>query len=767
MKKISTLICVLIICGNVGKSQEVNDTILLENILVIPSPFSNYLYNDNAFGSLHFSTEDVSKSSAFLNESLLNAPSVHVNDATTNPVAQDIQIRGFHTSPLYGLSQEIAVYADGVKKNDLLGDAVFWELMPTFAMQQAQIFVGSQPLFGLNALGGTINYTTKSGFTHPHGAARVSYGSFQRLNTVLEYGGNNEKIGWYAGVNHWREQGWREYSPSNVTNIFGKISRHQTNDKLDVSLQYAKSNLLGNGALPIELLRENEWRNQVFTHPDKTENQLVEANASWAHRFSDNTKSRLILAFKNIQTDILNGDESPFEEFEIDGEEVLAIGDDDDDEIDEDELEFALDTDGNYILATEDNSEAILNTNQVRQSSFSAAYSVTTQWQTDPVAWESQSGIALRRGQAHYTAGGELGFFDDTRSVTGVGTRPTNFDTDVITNVTNLHATTGLNAFINNDLAIQVSAAYNLSSLILKDQIGTELNGNHRFGNLSGALNGYYLLRKNWMLQAALSTSTRNPTAVEVSCADPDAPCRLPNAFLADPPLDVVRAVTAQVGTAYQNQGFKLASTLFITNVLDDIYFVSAGPLRGSGYFDNIGTTRRAGWENTLQIEAAEKLNIELNYTYLHATFQDEFTISSPNHPNEIEEEISIEKGDRIALIPAHNLGGKINYQPIKNLELQWNIRYNSSQYVRGDEANELDPVSGYIRHDAVIRYSLNEKISLWLKSNNLTNARYETFGLLGEADEAGELLEQELENNIFAGPAAPRYMELGFNIKF
>ena len=100
MKKISTLICALMLCMNVGKSQEVNDTILLENILVIPSPFSNYLYNDNALGSLHYTAEDVDKSSAFLNESLLNVPSVHVNDATTNPLAQDIQIRGFHTSPL-------------------------------------------------------------------------------------------------------------------------------------------------------------------------------------------------------------------------------------------------------------------------------------------------------------------------------------------------------------------------------------------------------------------------------------------------------------------------------------------------------------------------------------------------------------------------------------------------------------------------------------------------------------------------------------------
>ena len=31
--------------------------------------------------------------------------------------------------------------------------------------------------------------------------------------------------------------------------------------------------------------------------------------------------------------------------------------------------------------------------------------------------------------------------------------------------------------------------------------------------------------------------SSRNPSVAELACADPDAPCRLPNSFQADPPL--------------------------------------------------------------------------------------------------------------------------------------------------------------------------------------------------------------------------------------
>lgn len=755
-------------------AQEVNDTITLEEIIVLPSPFSNYVYNDNAFGNLHWAvTAKNLKKTAFLNESLSNAASVHVNDGTTNPIGQDVQIRGFHASPLYGLSQEIAIYADGVKQNDLLGDAVFWDLMPTFAMNQAQIFVGSQPIFGLNALGGTVNYSSKSGFTNPEKTIALSYGSFNRLNALVEYGNQHKNFAWYIGSNFWKETGWRDFSNSKTANTFAKLSYAKNKHQLDISGQYANSNLLGNGALPLELLKRSEWRNQVFTHPDRTENQLFAINFNWIHEFSKQTKGRLILGYKNIQTGIINGDESPFSIFSENGQSFLILGEDDDDNEEEEEEEeispsdFAQDINGDRILATEQNSEAILNQNKVRQKSISAAYALDTKWQTSNISWNWQTGLSFRGGEAQYIAGGELGSFDNTRAVQSSGARVTNFDTDVITKVKNVHFTSGLNALLNNNFAIQLSGAYNHSNLDLEDQIGTELNGSHRFSNFSGALGFYYLIRKNWMIHGTINTTTRNPTAVEVSCADPDAPCRLPNAFLSDPPLETVRASTLQLGWNYQDNRLKLGMTVFRTRVTNDIYFVSAGPFRGAGFFDNIGNTQRIGWENTFSINWTKQLKTTINYTLLKATFQDAFTISSPNHPNEMNGEIAVEKDDHIALIPNHNLQGQLFYSINNKFSLEWTIRFNSTQYIRGDEANLLQPLEGYWRNDATLDYSLNKNIQLWLSIKNLTNAQYQTFGLLGEGDEASELLGEELESNVFAGPAAPRYLELGFRYQF
>ena len=48
----------------------------------------------------------------------------------------------------------------------------------------------------------------------------------------------------------------------------------------------------------------------------------------------------------------------------------------------------------------------------------------------------------------------------------------------------------------------------------------------------------------------SFSMSSRVPAPSELSCADPEDPCRLPNAFVADPPLDQVVASTWEADCA-------------------------------------------------------------------------------------------------------------------------------------------------------------------------------------------------------------------------
>ena len=54
------------------------------------------------------------------------------------------------------------------------------------------------------------------------------------------------------------------------------------------------------------------------------------------------------------------------------------------------------------------------------------------------------------------------------------------------------------------------------------------------------------------MLYASYTQSSRVPTPVELTCADPEDPCRLPNSFVSDPPLDQIVAGTWESGRARQ-----------------------------------------------------------------------------------------------------------------------------------------------------------------------------------------------------------------------
>src|SRR5512133_1802625 len=109
-----------------------------------------------------------------------NAGSVTVNAAQGNPYQPDINFRGFTASPLLGVPQGLSVFQDGVRINEPFGDIVNWDLLPQSAIANMQLIPGSNPVFGLNTLGGALAVYTKSGSAYPGGSAQISGGSFGR-----------------------------------------------------------------------------------------------------------------------------------------------------------------------------------------------------------------------------------------------------------------------------------------------------------------------------------------------------------------------------------------------------------------------------------------------------------------------------------------------------------------------------------------------------------------------------------------------------------
>jgi hypothetical protein len=55
-----------------------------------------------------------------------------------------------------GTPEGISVYMDGVRQNQPFGDIVAWDLIPKIAISEVALMPGSNPMFGLNTLGGAV-----------------------------------------------------------------------------------------------------------------------------------------------------------------------------------------------------------------------------------------------------------------------------------------------------------------------------------------------------------------------------------------------------------------------------------------------------------------------------------------------------------------------------------------------------------------------------------------------------------------------------------
>ena len=152
--------------------------------------------------------------------------SVSLNDAQNNPLQRDLQYRGFTASPLLGLAQGLAVFQNGVRINEPLGDAVNWDLLPQSAINQITLGGGSNPLYGLNSLGGSLVIDMKDGFNFEGANIEVSAGSFGRKIANFQLGGNDGQLGYYLNVEHFDEDGWRDQSASDALNLYGSLSWH-------------------------------------------------------------------------------------------------------------------------------------------------------------------------------------------------------------------------------------------------------------------------------------------------------------------------------------------------------------------------------------------------------------------------------------------------------------------------------------------------------------------------------------------------------------
>ena len=236
---------------------------------------------------------------------------------------------------------------------------------------------------------------------------------------------------------------------------------------------------------------------------------------------------------------------------------------------------------------------AINNTSSRRQESYGTDIQLT--FLNDLMGMENNltMGFTYYKGESRFRSETEIAGLDPiTRSTVGLGTgvfleeARTNLETE--TETTSFYFMNAMS--LSEQLTLVVSGRLNNTLIDLQDLSGErpELNGEHDFFRFNPAVGLTFQPTDNLNVYGSYSESNRAPTPIELACNDSvytraqafaDDPddvefeCRLPNAFLADPPLnDVVSksfeaGVRGDVGVADYHLGF------FHTTNHDDILF--------------------------------------------------------------------------------------------------------------------------------------------------------------------------------------------------
>ena len=134
----------------------------IDVIGISPLPGSAIDRNRIPYNSQTLDSDDITSSQSrtftdIINEKLTG---ITAKDVQNSPFQKNIDYHGFTASPLLGESQGIAVYLNGIRSNEGFGDTVQWELIPDNAIKSIDL-MSSNPIFGLNSLGGSLVLTTK------------------------------------------------------------------------------------------------------------------------------------------------------------------------------------------------------------------------------------------------------------------------------------------------------------------------------------------------------------------------------------------------------------------------------------------------------------------------------------------------------------------------------------------------------------------------------------------------------------------------------
>lgn len=713
------------------------------------------------------SSADIARDHSVITQDVLNnrIPGVVVDDLQGNSFQTGVQYRGFEASPVNGLPQGLAVYQNGVRINEAFGDTVNWDFLPDAAIADITV-MSTNPIFGLNAIGGAVNITMKDGFNF-HGAdVDTRFGSFGRKQVSSEAGMQSGNWAAYGAFEAIDDDGFRDFSSATERRGYLDLGVRGDGAEFHFNSTIASNQVGVTAAVPEELLNF-AGRSRTFTSPQVTDNDMQMYSLNGVVQVTPQTAVSGVTYYRHFKQSHIDGNISEFDECppgtpggsELCTEDGAPL--------------FGLGKNGALNPITDLDQYGVLGSiDKTGQNADSFGVALQAANKSDLFGHRNQFiiGSSYDHGHVAYQASSQLGSFEPKYVVAVTGPTLTgdpslgdDLDASSVTprSLTTLNDYFGiyfLDAFdVTDRLTVTAGGRFNYARVQIintGEESLNALNGVNEFNRFNPSAGFTYKIAPALSFYGGYSEANRAPTASEIACSDPENPCIIESALASDPPLKQVVSRTWELGFRGQNiswsgkERFDWGINWFRTLNSDDIIQI-ADQQQGRGYFANAGLTQRQGVELNASYRN-ERWFWYGSYAFIDATYQSTNIIPSENNPKVTTECddfgigggdegggdedgeamcMKIKPGDRIPGIPQHRFKAGFDYKITPKWKFGADLIAASSQFFYGDDTNVDKPLGGYTKVNLHTSYDVTDHIQVYGLIDNLFDQQYGIYG--------------------------------------
>jgi outer membrane receptor protein involved in Fe transport len=623
-----------------------------------------------------------------LADALGSQAGVSMYDDLGSPYKLNLSTRGFNVGPVVGLPPGVSVFLDGVRQNEPDAAQVNFDLLPLEHVKRIELLSGSGSLLGPNSLGGAVNLITRRGEGPLDAELEVSGGSFDTYSAEGSVAGASRGWDYYVAGGYERARGWRQATVGKNYNVFANVGRLGPTRGVSFQAFGATSYAETAGSLPESIFGTAPRTN--FTAGDFEDLDLLQFTVTGyapLGRTGGGGRSSFTLYHRQHNAERFNVNQAP-------------------------------DPD-------------------VRGFSRNRTLGGNLDWQ-----WGGRLGgrdVSLRAGLDGARNSVNIRLIEEDPADPATDTLTTDVDSpswDLAG-----YATADLRL---GRLTLSAGLRYDYIVVPFEDNLDPTADTSSSFRRWSPRGGLSVALGRGALAYASLGQSFRAPAVLELACADETAACPLPFALGDDPPLDPVVGTTYELGARWPIGRITLDGAVYRTDVQDDISFIASDAAVYAGYFANIGSTRREGVELSAQAQLRGGHTLYANYGYTRASFRTEaetFSIRADSAyvASPLFGENAVEVGDRLPLVPEHQMRFGAAVALGAGFEAGVDGRYTGRQWLRGDEANETGALDGYFTADLRLAWE-RERWSVAAVASNVFDSQRAVFGTFNQNRQTGEL---------------------------